>query len=145
MNVSIQEVGQEEKEEILIRCHEINENVMLILHKIKESQDSIIGMVEEEIHRLTLDQIYYFEVVENRSFLYGQHQVYSTKLRLYEFEQISAGSRFFRATKSTMVNSSKISYVKPSMSGRFEATLKNGEKVLVSRQYVPELKKLLGL
>lgn len=145
MNVSIQEVGHEQPEEIIIRCHEMNENVLTILHKIKESQDSIIGIVNDEIHRLTLEQVYYFEVVDNKSFLYGKQQVYSSKLKLYEFEEICSGSRFFRATKSTIVNSSKIVFIRPSISGRFEATLQNGEKVLVSRQYVPELKKLLGL
>jgi len=145
MNVSIQEIGNEEKEEIIIRCHTINDEVLAIVHKLKESQDSVIGLSDEESHRLKLGEIYYFEVVDNKSFIYCKEQVYSSKLKLYEFEELCQGSRFFRASKSTIVNSGKIGYIKPSISGRFEASLKNGEKVLVSRQYVPELKKLLGL
>lgn len=145
MNVSIQEIGIEEKEEIIIRCHGINDEILTIVHKLKESQDSVIGTSEEEIYRIRMGEIFYFEVVDNKSFIYCKDHVYSSKLKLYEFEELCQRSRFFRATKSTIVNSAKIAYVKPSMSGRFEATLKNGEKVLVSRQYVPELKKLLGL
>ncbi|MCW1941557.1 LytTR family transcriptional regulator [Bacillus anthracis] len=49
----------------------------------------------------------------------------------------------FRATKSTILNIAKITSVHPSFSGRFEAMLDNGERVVISRQYVPVLKKCL--
>ena len=39
-----------------------------------------------------------------------------------------------------ILNADKIQYVHPSVSGRFEATLENSEKVIISRQYVGELK-----
>jgi DNA-binding LytR/AlgR family response regulator len=39
----------------------------------------------------------------------------------------------------------KIDHVRPAFNGRFSATLFSGEEVIISRQYVPELKKrLLG-
>lgn len=53
---------------------------------------------------------------------------------------------FFRASKSIIINlTKKISFVRPSISGRFEAKLDNGESVAVSRHYVPVLKNMLGL
>ena len=42
------------------------------------------------------------------------------------------------------MNAEKIDYVLPSLSGRFEAVLDNGEKDIVSRKYVAELKRLFG-
>ena len=44
-----------------------------------------------------------------------------------------------------VLNADKIDYITPSLSGRFEATLLNGEKTVVSRQYVSELKKRMGI
>jgi DNA-binding LytR/AlgR family response regulator len=44
-----------------------------------------------------------------------------------------------------ILNADRIDYVRPSLSGRFEAVLSNGEKVVVSRKYVAELKRLLGI
>ncbi|MFD2881540.1 hypothetical protein ACFTAO_45705 [Paenibacillus rhizoplanae] len=35
--------------------------------------------------------------------------------------------------------------MRPSLSGRFTALLDNGERVVISRQYVPVLKQRLGL
>ena len=52
---------------------------------------------------------------------------------------------FFRANKAVIVNLNKIKSLSPAFGGRFEAVLKNGYKVIISRSYVPKLKELLGL
>ncbi len=145
MKISIEEIPRGEEEEIIIRCHEMNEEVMALLHKLKSSGEQLSGICGDEIYRLRLSDIYYFETVDQKSFLYCESRVYGTKLKLYEFEELAAGTRFFRASKSTVINAGKISHIKPSLSGRFEAFMDNGEKLLVSRSYVPSLKKVLGL
>jgi len=52
---------------------------------------------------------------------------------------------FLRISKSTIVNLSKVKSLTPSLSGRLEAALFNGEKVIISRQYVVGLKTKFGL
>ena len=47
--------------------------------------------------------------------------------------------------KSIVLNYSKIDFVTPAFNGRFEAKLLNGEKVIISRQYVKVLKDILGI
>lgn len=89
--------------------------------------------------------IYYFETVDNRVFVYLERDVYECKLKLYELEQRFMETDFFRATKSTIVNLSKVKSFSPAFNGRFELLMKNGEKLIVSRQYVPDLKMKLGL
>lgn len=145
MKVSVQEIPKSEEEEIMIRCHEINEEVLSLLHRLKLSQEKLAVTRQDEIHKIALQDVFYFETVDNKSFLYCESQVYETKLKLYEFEDMTQGSKFFRASKSTIINAMKISYVKPSISGRFEVCMENGEKLLVSRQYVAELKKKIGI
>ena len=97
------------------------------------------------MHRLKLAEVFYFEVVDDRSFLYTQAAVFVAKEKLYEFERLCAGSTLFRCSKSMILNAEKIDYVCPSLSGRFEAVLSNGEKVVVSRKYVADLKRMLGV
>ena len=46
---------------------------------------------------------------------------------------------------SGILNLDKIKSLSPAFGGRFEALLKNGEKTVISRQYVGVLKKKLGL
>jgi DNA-binding LytR/AlgR family response regulator len=44
-----------------------------------------------------------------------------------------------------IINMEKIEFLSPLFSGKLEAHLKNGEKVLISRQYVHSLKSKLGI
>lgn len=92
-----------------------------------------------------LTEIYYFESVDDKVFAYAENDVAEVKWKLYELEERLAGGDFIRIAKSIILNLSKVKRFAPYMGGRFEALLENGEKVLISRQYVPELKKVLGL
>lgn len=94
---------------------------------------------------LNINSIYYFEIVDQNAFVYCEKEIYESKMKLYEFEQETEGTSFFRASKSLIINADKIDSIKPSLSGRFEVVLKNKEKLIVSRQYVRVLKHMIGL
>lgn len=145
MKISVREIDSCEEEEIIIKCHEMNDDIMELVRRLKMDQNKLTAYANDRVYRLPLNDVFYFETVDSKAFLYCDDRVYETKLKLYEFEDLTRASKFFRASKSTIINTAKISHVKPSMSGRFEVYLKNGECVLVSRQYVPELKKQIGL
>lgn len=145
MKITIEEIDSDIEEEIILRCHEIDVDMVRLLKQISNVNQGLVGYKGEEIHRLFMDDVYYFEVVDNKSFLYCKDEVYESKLKLYEFEELCRGTNLFRASKSMIINSSKIDYVSPSFSGRFEVSFFNKEKVIVSRQYVNELKKRIGL
>lgn len=145
MKVSIEEISREQDEEIIIRCHEVNDDILKILNRLKTEKPMLLGYDEDNIHRLKMSDIYYFEAVDNKVFIYCKDKVFESRQKLYELEEMCEGKKFFRASKSSIINLTKISFVRPSISGRFEAKLDNGETVAVSRQYVPVLKKMLGL
>ena len=89
-------------------------------------------------------EIYYFEAVDHKVFAYAEKEVYEVKAKLYEIEEDFEGTDFFRASKSSIVNLAQIKSLTPAFSGRFEALLYNGERIIISRQYVSVLKKKLG-
>lgn len=77
--------------------------------------------------------------------MYLEKDVYETKMKLYELEERFRGTDFLRVSKSVILNLSKVKSLSPAFNGRFEATMKNGEKLIISRQYVPALKEKIGL
>ncbi len=145
MRISIQEITGKEEDEIIIKCHVVDDSILQLIHQVKSASNAIIGMDGDKLHKLSLNDILYFETVDNKSFLYCKENVYETKLRLYEFEEMTIGTHFFRGSKSTVLNSDRIEFIKPALSGRFEVSMENGEKVMVSRQFVPDLKRKLGV
>ncbi len=145
MRITIEEIGDGEEEELILRCRKVSAEMMSIIRQFKSTGKELVGYRDKEIHRVPLRDVYYFEVVDNKAFFYCKDRVFESQLKLYEFEQLTEGTAFFRASKSMVLNSDKIDYISPSFSGRFEATLLNREKVIVSRQYVTVLKKKMGL
>lgn len=144
MKLTVEQVTTETPEEVLIRCHDPKEPWVSEVQNIAAGQITVNGILDGKMCRLKLGDIYYFEVVEGNSFLYCQKEVFSCKQKLYEFEALCIGTMLFRCSKSMILNAGKIDSILPSLSGRFEAVLDNGEKVMISRQYVSALKRLLG-
>jgi DNA-binding LytR/AlgR family response regulator len=145
MKIIIEESNPGDDDQIIIRCKELDENIMKLLSELKMGQKKLAGIKDGIITMIDSGNVYYFEGVDNKVFLYCKQNVYETKLKLYEIEEEYKNTNYFRASKSVILNITKIKSISPAYSGRFEAVLFNGEKVVISRQYVPELKKKLGL
>lgn len=147
IDVNVETISAHEQEEILIRCHEINKEIEDIVKLIKEfdHQDSIIGFIEDRKYAININDIFYIESTDNHCFIYCEKECFETKMKLYEVLEHLDKGKFFRCSKQMILNVNKISFVAPIFNGRFEAKLINGEKTIISRSYVPELKKLIGL
>ena len=145
MRVSIEQIDRQGEEELIVRCHDPGAAWVKDVREAASDQRTFCGWQENTLRRLKLSEVFYFEVVDDRSFVYTQAEVFEAKEKLYEFERLCAGSSLFRCSKSMILNAEKIDYVCPSLSGRFEAVLSNGEKAVVSRKYVADLKRMLGV
>ncbi len=144
MKITIETPKPGEEDEVIIRCAEVDDKLMRLIYALREDE-RLTGYLEDKIVKLSLKDIYYFEAVDNKIFAYVSEETYEIHRKLYELEQDFEHTDFLRISKSTIVNTSKIAYVKPIFNGRFEAKLKNGEKIIISRQYVAELKKKIGI
>ena len=143
--ITIQQVDLKEEEEVIIRCHEINDDVTSLVERLKPTEQILLGSLDNEVFRIPIKDIYYIESVDNKTFIYLQKSVFDCKLKLYEIEAMISGSKLFRCSKSMIINLAKIRSVSPSVNGRFEAKLLNGEVAVISRQYVSVLKRKLGM
>ena len=76
--------------------------------------------------------------------IYGEKQKYRSRKRLYELAEI-LGKKFMQISKTTLINLSYMESIESGYSGTLLLKLKNGNKDYVSRKYLPEFKKYLGL
>ncbi len=143
--ISIKQIDPPQEEEILVQCHEINEEVLSVVEKLKSDEAMILASRDGEVFPVPAKEIYYVESVDNKTFIYLKKSVLDTKLKLYEIEEQSRGTKLFRCSKSMIVNIAKIRSVSSSVNGRLEAKLLNGEVVMISRQYVAAFKKKIGM
>lgn len=143
MDIRILKIGREQPEQVEIRCHEVTDQVREIAAFVKSRQGQLTGSIEGKKYEIPVIDICYIESVDNRVFLYDSGRIYETRQKLYELEEILREKYFLRVSKSVLLNLMKVRAVKPALNGRFSAILQNGEEVIISRKYVPELKKAL--
>ena len=143
MDVKISKISEDEKELVDIRCHRETDSVREIADFVRSRQGQLSGVLDGRQYAVAVSEIMYIESVDNRTFIYTESNVYQSKRRIYELEDILKPKHYLRISKAALVNLMKISSVKPAMGGRFSAVLSNGEELIISRKYVVDLKKML--
>ncbi|MCR4930234.1 MAG: LytTR family transcriptional regulator DNA-binding domain-containing protein [Lachnospiraceae bacterium] len=144
MQVKFEKVDAPEKEEALIKAQSNTDDIKAAIELLEGGKRKIPLIQNGETVLLETTLFYYIESVDKRTFVYTKDDCYESKLRLYELEE-TLGTFFLRISKSMIVNLKKIKTVKSDLSGRMEATMLNGEKIVISRNYVKEIKRRLDL
>lgn len=143
MQTKITRIERDKPEILEIRCHEISDEVREIVAFVKSRQGQLTGTADDRMYEIAVSDIFYIESVDNKTFIYCKNREYETKQKLYELEEILREKHFLRVSKSVLLNLMKVSSIKPTLNSRFTAVLFSGEQVIISRKYVPELKKAL--
>lgn len=145
MKLNIEQAPGIEEVEITIRCGMMDERLQDLVRQIQLYAFSVTATREGRSYVLALEDIFYFESVDEKTFVYTKTDVYECSMRLYELEQALDKGNFVRVSKSSILNTARVESVKALMGSRLEAFLENGEKVLVNRHYVPQFKAKFGL
>ena len=143
MHTKITKIELDKPEILEIRCHEISDEVREIVAFVKSRQGQLTGTADDRMYEIAVSDIFYIESVDNKTFIYCKNREYETKQKLYELEEMLRDKHFLRVSKSVLLNLMKVSSIKPALNSRFTAVLFSGEQVIISRKYVPELKKAL--
>ena len=130
---------------VVINCSEVSDEVRKIETVLRYHDKKVVGVRNGQTHLIDRHDVLYFESVDKRCFIYTSDETYETSLKLYETEEDISEPCFFRSSKSQVINIMKIVSLCPDFDGRIEATMENGEKLIVSRQYAKLLKERLGL
>ena len=143
MKIKILKITQDKPEELEIRCHEVSQEVREIVTFVKSRQGQLTGVIEGKQYEVPVSDVYYIETVDNTVFIYSGKKVYEARQKLYELEGVLREKYFLRVSKSLIINLMKVKSIKPALNGRYSAILHSDEEIIISRKYVPELKKAL--
>ena len=143
MQTRITKIDRDKPELLEIQCHSVSEEVREIVAFVKSRQGQLTGIADERQYEISISDIFYIESVDNKAFIYTKSKVYETRQKLYELEEMLSKKHFLRVSKSTLLNLMKVSAIKPALNSRFTAVLFSGEQIVITRKYVPALKKAL--
>ncbi|MGT2948014.1 LytTR family DNA-binding domain-containing protein [Streptococcus devriesei] len=131
------------QEEVIVRYRQMTPTVQAISDLVSQGGEKILGRSEQGERYLLLDDILYFESIDSKTFAYTQKDVYQVAYSLKDLVSTYAFKGFFRSAKAMVLNLYRIQYFSSQSFGRIEATLDNGERVLISRKYANKLRQVL--
>lgn len=131
--------------EVTVRCSEYTPRLARAVASLALSEHTVCGKCGGELFFVRLGDILYFEAVDGKAFFYTDKSTYEAPSRLSGIEESLDDTCFARISKNAIVNLRKVRSIRTEPHARLCATLSSGEKLIVSRQYVQEIKSKLGV
>lgn len=132
------------KPHAVIYTREITEEVKRVADYARQNADTLIGISDNRSYVLGAGEIIKAAVENDRTFLYTRDKKYACGKRLYEIKRM-LGGMFVQISKSVIVRISECESVETDFGGMLLLHLKSGGREYVSRHYVPEFKKSIGM
>lgn len=145
MKITVRQDENAAEIEITVTCPRMTAEIADILAQISLIGNTVTGTKDGETCFVPLSEILYFEAVEDRVFFYTDAAVYETVSRLYQLEEKLTDTPFARISKSTIANLRRMRSITSQPHSRLCATMANGERLIVSRQYMNSVKQKLGV
>lgn len=124
-----------EEEHIDIYCHEITPVLKKAAALINSEKPAIQGKYGEEKELVAIEDIYYFDTVDRRTFAYTKDRTLQISKTIGTLEEELSPYGFVRINKANLVNIYKIKKIRPEPDMRIKAVLYNDEKLQINRSY----------
>lgn len=142
MRFSIHQI-KEGEDELILNYKEMNKEIEEILAFMERRDKKLIGKIDGETIIFSPEEVLYIEKVDDKTFVYTIDKVIMIDLSLAMVEIAINDERFFRCSKSMILNIEQVKKLKSLPSNRIDATLQNGEHIIISRTYASEFRKIL--
>lgn len=142
MKYTIEHISQGENE-VILRCHSPSAEMDQLIRFLESQNRKLIGSKDGIRRILEPSQILYVESVEGKTFAYTESNVLALEHSLAQLEQLLGAINFFRCSKSMILNIDRVRELRSLASNRIEATMCNGERIIISRTYASDFRKRL--
>lgn len=145
MKVNVDISSQYKEPYAVIYTNEVTEDIQRMIDIIGSKDNPLTALQSNgDMVILQPGDIYMVRVENGETIIYTEKMNYRSRKRLYEVGQ-QLGKQFMQISKTTLVNLSYMDSIESGFSGTLLLKLKNGCKDYVSRRYLSEFKKYLGL
>lgn len=146
MQIKIELNSMYKEPEIVIFTAEMSDDIDRVFKLLSDEKPKIIaGIKDDRVEVLEPADIIRVYANSKRVFAVTDNGKYTLKLRLYEAEERLDKGDFVRISKSEIVNLKKVKSFDLNFAGTICVRLSNNEVTYVSRRYVAEIKKVLGM
>jgi len=142
MKYTIEQIKQGD-DELILRYQNLNQEVEHIMDFMSFAEKKLVGTKDGSQMVIDVKQILYIESVDRKTFVYLEDDVVRVEYTLTQLERMLNSLRFFRCSKSMIMNIDKVKVLDSLASNRIDATMCNGEHIIISRTYASEFRRRL--
>lgn len=143
MKLTIQQDPALAETEVILRCPVLDARLESLISHIRQYSFVLVGYQEQWEFHLPLESIYYMDSTDGKTFLYQKAQVYQCRETLTALEEKLGQTTFVRISKNCIINTAFLQHVEPHFNHRLKAVLKNGEQLIITRNYIDTLRRKL--
>lgn len=130
-------------DEVIVRYKEETGRIRKILDVLRDGDEKLYGKKESDVVSVIPGDILYIESVDDKIFAYTCDDIFRLEGTLAGIIQKLGDERFFRCSKSMIINIDKVDSLHSLSSNRIDATMEGGEHIMISRTYASEFRRIL--
>lgn len=127
---------------VIVEYPEYDKTVDRLISKIRNMSINFTGRADGKTVSIDISDIYYIENVERKIFLYSKQDVYRYDGNMTDIDSAIADTDLVRISRTCFMNVSHLKEIMQIKNSHLEALLDNGEKLIVSRKYLKDIKKI---
>ena len=127
---------------VIIEYPEWSESVESLYKKIGRMDLSFTGKCDDRSVNIGVSDLYYIENVERKLFLYTRNEVYRFDGTMADIENVMDETGLVRISRTCIMNTEYLKEIRQIKNSHLEAVMDNDEKLIVSRKYLPDIKKI---
>lgn len=127
---------------VVIEYQQWNDSVENLVRKISLMDLTFTGKSEDRTVNISISDIYYIENVERKLFLYTRDEVFRFDGTMSDIERGIFETGLVRISRTCIMNTDYLREIRQIRNSHLEAVMDNDEKLIVSRKYLPEIKKI---
>ena len=127
---------------VIVEYPEYDKTVDRLISKIRNMSINFTGRADGKTVSIDISDIYYIKNVERKIFLYSKQDVYRYDGNMSDIDSAIADTDLVRISRTCFMNVSHLKEIMQIKNSHLEALLDNGEKLIVSRKYLKDIKKI---
>ena len=127
---------------VVVEYPEYDQSVERLITKIKNLSISFSGKADGKSVSIDLFDIFYIENVDRKMFIYSKDNVYRYDGSMSDIDSAIADTDLVRISRTCFMNVSHLREIMQMKNSHLEAVLDNDEKLIVSRKYLQDIKKI---
>ena len=127
---------------VIVEYPEYDPSVDRLIKRIKNLSFNFTGKADGKSVSIDVSDIYYIENVERKIFIYVKNDVYRYEGSMADIDSVIGDTDLVRISRTCFMNASHLKEIMQIRNSHLEAVLDNDEKLIVSRKYLKDIKKI---